>query len=87
MPPTFRTVEELSEFASIEELYASIPSRRIYARLPELFYFNGGYGLKLPNDPEYSIAEYKQPHYADEPCRIIMQKNGLLKTEYLDGEE
>ena len=82
MPPTFRTIEELSEFASVEELFASAKSKRIYPRLPEFYFFEGGYGLKLPGDPEYSIAEYKQPHIPGEPCRILMGRDGKLRSFY-----
>ena len=80
MPPTFRTLEELSEFASVNDLYASAASRRIYPLLPEFYTFKGGYGLKLPCDPEYTIAEFKQPYNPVEPCRVIAGKDGLLRT-------
>lgn len=86
MPPTFRTIEELAGFASVEKLYASAGSKLIYARLPEFYYFEGGYGIRLPCDPEYSIAEYKQPHIPGEPCRIIMGKDGLLRTVLSDAD-
>jgi 8-oxo-dGTP pyrophosphatase MutT (NUDIX family) len=86
MPPTFRTVEELCGFATVKELFASLGSKRIYPRLPEFYFFEGGYGLRLPCDTEYETAEYKQSSIPGEPSRIIMGKDGMLRTVLTDAE-
>ena len=73
MPPTLKTIEELNEFKTVDELFKASRSRRINTILPETFAVENGYGIRLPNDPEYSNDAYKQPHKPEESCRIIMQ--------------
>ncbi|OGP67569.1 MAG: hypothetical protein A2031_01165 [Deltaproteobacteria bacterium RBG_19FT_COMBO_43_11] len=77
MPPTLKTIEELSAFKDIEELFSATKKKIIYPILPQL----AGNSLKLPHDPEYSIEAYKRPPNPDEPSRIISE-NGVWKTAY-----
>ena len=87
MPPTLKTLEELNAFQSVDELFARAASRKIRPILPEAFRFDGGFGVKLPYDPEYTIQEYKRPPLQGEPSRIVM-RDGLWRTERADqGEE
>jgi len=83
MPPTLKTVEELNEFESVERLFAAAASRRLLPILPEAFRFEGGFGVKLPHDPEYSIEAYRVPPRSEEPSRIVMRE-GLWRTERAD---
>lgn len=77
MPPTLKTIEELAEFTSIDELFSATPKKIIYPILPQLT----GNSLKLPHDPEYSIDAYKRPVNLSEPSRILVE-NGVWKTAF-----
>ena len=80
MPPTLKTIEELDNFDSAKELFSYAGSVNIYTILPQAFNTSDSFGVKLPNDPEYTIAEYKQPVNPGEPSRIVM-KDGRWRTE------
>lgn len=75
MPPTLKTMEELTVYASIDELFAAARGRMIYPIMPQ----PTDKILKLPHDPEYNIEKYKQPARPDEPSRIVMT-DGIWKT-------
>jgi 8-oxo-dGTP pyrophosphatase MutT (NUDIX family) len=77
MPPTLKTIEELSAFNSIDRLFSAAKTKIIYPIMPQLT----GNSLKLPHDPEYSIDAYKKPPNPDEPSRILAE-NGVWKTAY-----
>jgi 8-oxo-dGTP pyrophosphatase MutT (NUDIX family) len=77
MPPTFKTIEELSAFRDIDELFSAAKTKIIYPILPQL----AGNILKLPHDPEYSIEDYKRPPKLDESSRILAE-NGVWKTAF-----
>jgi 8-oxo-dGTP pyrophosphatase MutT (NUDIX family) len=77
MPPTLKTIEELSAFKDIDELFSAAKKRIIYPILPQL----AENSLKLPHDPEYSIEAYKRPPNPDEPSRILAE-NGVWKTAF-----
>jgi 8-oxo-dGTP pyrophosphatase MutT (NUDIX family) len=79
MPPTLKTIEELSAFKNIDELFSAAKTKTIYPILPQL----AGNSLKLPHDPEYSINAYKRPPNPNEPSRIVSE-NGVWKTAYYD---
>lgn len=80
MPPTLKTLEELSEFESLEELFRAARSRQIRTILPEPFRLENGFGVRLPHDPEYGIEAYKQDPRPGETSRIVMS-NGSWRTE------
>lgn len=80
MPPTLKTVEELNEFQSLDDLFAAARSRRIRTILPEAFLTDDGFGVKLPHDPEYVIEAYKQSPRPGETSRIVM-RDGKWRTE------
>ncbi len=83
MPPTIKTIEELNEFDSSNDLFASVQEKKINTILPESFKVENGYGIKLPHDPEYSITAFKQPHRPDETSRFIQQES-RWKTVRID---
>jgi 8-oxo-dGTP pyrophosphatase MutT (NUDIX family) len=77
MPPTLKTIEELSAFKNIDELFSAAKTKIIYPILPQL----AGNILKLPHDPDYSIDAYKRPPNPRESSRILSE-NGMWKTAY-----
>lgn len=83
MPPTLKTVEELRAFSDTEELLAAARSQRIRTTLPEVFRTADSFGIRLPNDPEYSRADCKQPARPGETSRIVM-KDGIWKSFAVD---
>jgi NUDIX domain. len=80
MPPTLKTIEELSAFRNINELFSATQKKIIYPILPQL----AGNILKLPHDPEYSIDACKRPVNFNEPSRILVEK-GVWKTAYYNS--
>ncbi|MDD5712965.1 MAG: hypothetical protein PHY31_09465 [Smithellaceae bacterium] len=80
MPPTLRTMEELALFPAAAELFQAAANRTIPTILPEAFIMEDGFGVKLPNDPEYTIARYKQPSRRGEVSRIVLRKGGTWET-------
>jgi 8-oxo-dGTP pyrophosphatase MutT (NUDIX family) len=74
MPPTLKTLEELSAFPTIEELFSHARGRTIHTILPEAFQFPGGFGVRLPHDPEYSLPEFKLPPRRGESSRVVMEE-------------
>ncbi len=80
MPPTLKTLEELNEFHSLEDLFEAARSRRIHTILPEAFMTEDGFGVRLPHDPQYTTEAYKQPPRPGETSRILMH-DGLWRTE------
>ncbi|HPD57154.1 MAG TPA: hypothetical protein P5294_03160 [Smithellaceae bacterium] len=81
MPPTLKTIEELSAFESIDKLFAATAKKDIYPILPQL----AGKYLLLPHDPEYNIADYKRPGDTKNPSRITSE-NGVWQTAYYENE-
>lgn len=79
MPPTLKTIEELSVFNSCSELFAAGTKKVIYPILPQLIKD----ALILPHDPEYSIARYKKPADPHSHSRFLMQ-DGRWKTAFYD---
>lgn len=73
MPPTLKTLEELNEFDSLDDLFQAARSREIRTILPEAFMTDDGFGVRLPHDPEYKIEAYKQPPRPEETSRIVMR--------------
>jgi 8-oxo-dGTP pyrophosphatase MutT (NUDIX family) len=80
MPPTLKTVEELNEFHSVDDLFTAAHSRRIRTILPETFATEDGFGVRLPHDPEYTTEAYKQSPRPLESSRIVM-RDGTWRTE------
>jgi len=79
MPPTLKTIEELTAFSSVDRLFEFAREREIAPIMPQAFNADGGFGVLLPHDPEYSIPDLKRPDNPDEPSRIVM-KDGRWET-------
>ncbi len=79
MPPTLKTMEELADFSSVDQLFTEAASREIQPILPQTFTTSDGFGVKLPHDPEYTLTDFKLPPRPDEPSRIVMV-NGRWQT-------
>jgi len=77
MPPTLKTIEELSVFDSVDELFDAARQKAIYPVMPQL----KNKALLLPHDPEYSIAEYKRPADLRATSRLYLD-NGQWKTAF-----
>ncbi len=83
MPPTLKTMEELNKFQTVNQLFTAAAAGAIDTILPQGFAFDGGFGVKLPHDPEYTIAAYKQRPRPDETSRIIM-KDGRWRAQQMN---
>lgn len=72
MPPTLRTLEDISRFNDTEALRQYATHRKIYPILPQARRINDTLHLLLPHDPDYSLDGYKQPSHAEEPSRLVL---------------
>ncbi len=86
MPPTLITMQALNKFKTADQLFTAAGADSIYTILPQAFTFEGGFGVKLPHDPEYTLPPYKQPARPDEPSRVVM-KNGRWRTQQMNGQD
>ena len=82
MPPTLKTIEELSEYNSIDELFAAALQRGIYPIMPQLI----NKTLLLPHDPEYDIPEYKKPADLLTTSRLLL-RDGRWETAFFSNEQ
>jgi 8-oxo-dGTP pyrophosphatase MutT (NUDIX family) len=80
MPPTLKTLEELSPFDNTEALFREARQRKIYPIMPQADKIGDIPTLLLPHDPDYPIAEYKQLPRHGEPSRIVF-RNKMWQTE------
>ncbi len=71
MPPTLITLHELSRFNSLEDVFDTTRSSAILPIMPQAFKTDNGFGVKLPHDPEYHIADYKQANRPGQISRIV----------------
>ena len=77
MPPTLKTVHELQGFQTSEAVFLSAAERKLLPMLPQFFKTEeGGVGLKLPFDPDYSLPDFKLPTRTGEPSRLY-NRNGI----------
>jgi 8-oxo-dGTP pyrophosphatase MutT (NUDIX family) len=81
MPPTLKTVLELAQFASVDELFAAAKKRLLYPILPQIF----EQGVKLPHDPEYGLDQYRRPANPAEPSRIIAE-DGVWQAAFCENK-
>lgn len=80
MPPTFKTLLELADYNSVDNLMESLNSTQIPIILPELFNSAGNGFSIFPNDPEYSLHDYKLPFCPGDISRLIY-KNGAWQAK------
>lgn len=75
MPPTLKTVCELHAFRNTKELLEWVTQCSIQPILPQFFKTDqGGIGLRLPFDPDYSIIGFKLPPRTGEPTRLYIRE-------------
>jgi 8-oxo-dGTP pyrophosphatase MutT (NUDIX family) len=79
MPPTLKTIEELLTFSSTTQLFTAARSRRIRTILPDAFWTDDGFGIRLPYDSEYALTAFRQPPRPGESTRIVME-GGIWKS-------
>ena len=82
MPPTLKTIEELSAFSSLDRVFEKIQEKRLSPILPQAIFSEMRRGVKLPHDPEYSIQAFKQKVRPEEPSRIMFE-DGKWATRFL----
>jgi 8-oxo-dGTP pyrophosphatase MutT (NUDIX family) len=80
MPPTLKNLEELSQFTSEDELFRTAGKRRIETILPQAKRYGEVHTLLLPHDPDYSLADYKQPPRPGEVSRVAF-RDKMWRTE------
>jgi 8-oxo-dGTP pyrophosphatase MutT (NUDIX family) len=83
-PPTLKTLEDLSRFKTIEEIFASLRNREIRHILPVLTKISSGPLIIFPWDPEYEIfhkgeipvhLDHGQPSQpGDNTTRLLMKE-------------
>lgn len=83
MPPTLKTMEEISGCKTMEKLFNFVREQEIYPILPEAFIMENGFGVKLPHDRDYTIEPYRRPYRNNEASRIIHQ-DGIWRTAFPD---
>ena len=86
MPPTLKTIEEISAFSSVDELFEAVSKEKIAPILPQAFQAEKGFGVMLPHDPEYVIEGYKQPPRENDPSRVVMV-DGKFQTFFAHSPE
>lgn len=86
MPPTLKTIEELSSYSSIDELFDFVSASKVEPILPQAFQAETGFGVMLPHDPEYVIEAYKQPPREDDPSRVV-NVGGKFQTFFPNSPE
>lgn len=79
MPPTLKTIEELLSFSDTAELFAATRAQRIRPTIPAVFGTTDGFGVRLPNHPEYTLDACKEPSGSGGASRIVLE-GGIWKT-------
>jgi len=85
-PPTLKTLEDLSRFKTIEEIFPSLRNREIRPILPVLTKISSGPLLIFPWDPEYEVfrkgeipsaLEHGRPSQPGDNTTRLIQKEGI----------
>lgn len=84
MPPTLKTLEEMASQASVSGCLSHASSLKIKTNMPQISSEGERIVIKLPHDPDYTIAELKQPHRPDEISRIVLQDGRFKALTYDD---
>ncbi|MDI6727107.1 MAG: hypothetical protein QMD32_09065 [Smithellaceae bacterium] len=72
MPPTLKTLEELSHFPSISELFLAASHKEIPVIMPEIIADGDLLGIILPHDREYRNPVYRQAPRPGECSRVML---------------
>ena len=84
MPPTLKTLEEMACRSSVAELLSCASSATIRTIMPQISSDGDSIIIKFPHDPEYTIAELKQPHRPEEISRIVFRDGRLEAIKFGD---
>lgn len=85
-PPTVKTLEDLSRFKSMDDLFNSLKNREIYPILPFLTKISSGPVIIFPWDPEYEIFQrgeipvhmnHGRPSQPGDNSTRLIQKRGI----------
>jgi 8-oxo-dGTP pyrophosphatase MutT (NUDIX family) len=82
MPPTLKTLEEMASRSSWPDLVSLASSSTIQPIMPQVSAEGDSIVIKLPHDPDYTIAERKQPHRPDEMSRIVIRDGHFRALKY-----
>lgn len=82
MPPTLKTLEEMANQSSWSDLSDLASSATIQPTMPQVSVEGDSIVIKLPHDPEYTIAERKQPHRPDEMSRVVIQEGRFQAMKF-----
>ena len=82
MPPTLKTLEEMSRFSSVADLLSFAASLTIQTILPQISFEGASVVIKLPHDPEYTLEAYKQPHRPEEISRVVFADNRVMPLKF-----
>ena len=77
MPPTLKTIVELSRFNETKTLFRETATRHLYPILPYPAKMEDHIALLLPHDKDYPLEEYRQPPRSGDPSRIILKQGGV----------
>ena len=72
-PPTLVTLMDISEFGSLDELMNHAREKELFPTHPQAYKVEGGFGVKLPHDPEYDIEGYKRPEDTTRVSRVELR--------------
>jgi 8-oxo-dGTP pyrophosphatase MutT (NUDIX family) len=90
-PPTLKTLEDLSRFKNIDEVFSSLKEREIQPILPILTKISGDSLLIFPWDPEYEIfqggkipvhIDHGRPSQPDDNTTRLLLKEGRWLPYY-----
>ena len=84
MPPTLKTIDEMACRSSVSELLSWASSTTIRTIMPQISSEGESIIIKFPHDPEYSIAELKQPPRPEEISRIVIRDGRLEAINFGD---
>ena len=82
MPPTMKTLEEMANQSSLSDMFALASPTSIQPIMPQVAIEGDSIVIKLPHDPDYTIAERKQPHRGDEMSRVVIRDGRLRALKY-----
>ena len=82
MPPTLKTLEEMANQPSRADVYTHASSTPIQPNMPQVSAEGDSIVIKLPHDPDYNIAEFKQPHRPNEMSRVVLRDGRFRALKY-----
>ncbi len=84
-PPTLKTLEDLSRFKTIEEIFASLRNREIKPILPVLTKISSGPLILFPWDPEYALFQKGETPSSVNHGRLSQSGDNTTRVILKDG--